>query len=468
VALPCFWQIIPPPEQAVGGAPVVASYDELYAMAHSVRGHWVDGEWPPRAVKLDLIVFQDVDPALSLEDAVRSRMTGDQIQAVEEVLLGEHHTLSVVLADQPGEPSGSNVVHVVRLSPDSLLLFSVLPRRALETPTVQGILASLARSRDEAVTIPSFQPEGPVEGRKVYLDPEAGYCFQYPSEYALQEYTSGQPTFVGQIANLEIERPRYKVGLAVEVWPVGAGAELENRVDAFLSRFDEQARDAVRREPGRLGGERAEIVEGLPGREGALDVFALHESKMYHLSYVPSFTDHDQAFADLAALSGVVGASFSFVSEQARPFQAPATDLCRAHLDMSVRQGEAVGEAVATSYRCHSAFIDSTGRSPSSSPELVAGLGTPIRLEFGLEQQPTEVEIRLYPGAGLSATFMRWPEELPMQAEAVDRFYLEPDMLLKYVPQVPAGLYSLVARVSWGEDIVVYYALNLSLEEAAQ
>ncbi len=45
VALPCFWQIVAPPKEAVGGAPVVASYDELFAMAHSVRGHWVDGVW---------------------------------------------------------------------------------------------------------------------------------------------------------------------------------------------------------------------------------------------------------------------------------------------------------------------------------------------------------------------------------------------------------------------------------------
>ena len=85
-----------------------------------------------------------------------------------------------------------------------------------------------------------------------------------------------------------------------------------------------------------------------------------------------------------------------------------------------------------------------------------------------MDQRPTEIEVRLYPGVGLSATFMRWPEDLPMQAEAVDRFYLQPDMPFQYVPQAPAGLYSLVARISWGEDVVVYYALSLSLEDAAQ
>jgi hypothetical protein len=466
LALPCFWQIVPPPEEALGGAPIVASYDELYAMAHSVRGHWIDGVWPPGAVKIDVIVFQDVDPTLSLEGAVRSRLTNDRIESTEEVLLGEHHALSVVLEDQPGQPLGANRVHVVRLSPSSFILFSVLPRRALETPTVQGILASLARSPDEAVSIPSFQPEGPVEGREVYVHAEAGYCFQYPSEYTLQEHASSQPAFVGQVANLELERPLYEVGLSVEVLPVSAGAELEDRVDAFLNRFDEQARSAIRREPSRLGGERAEVVTGIPGHEGAQDVFVLHAAKLYHLSYISSSADHDQALADLSALSGIVAGSFSFLPERAPSFEVPPMDLCRAHLGLSIRQGEVEGEAVATSYRCHSAFIDSTGHSPSSSAELVARLGTPIRLQLQAEQRPSEIDVRLYPGAGLAATFMRWPEELPMQAEMADRFQPEPNTAFEYTPQVPAGLYSLVARVSWGEDIVVFYGVSLTLEDA--
>jgi hypothetical protein len=146
----------------------------------------------------------------------------------------------------------------------------------------------------------------------------------------------------------------------------------------------------------------------------------------------------------------------------------PPTDLCRAHLDLSARQGEAEGAAVATSYRCRAAFIDSTGRSPSSSPELVARLGSPIRLQLAVEQRPTEIEVRLYPGAGLAPTFMRWPDELPMQAELVDQYRPEPNAAFEYTPQVPAGLYSLAARVSWGEDIVVFYGLSISLEDAGQ
>jgi len=89
-------------------------------------------------------------------------------------------------------------------------------------------------------------------------------------------------------------------------------------------------------------------------------------------------------------------------------------------------------------------------------------------LQLATEQRPTEIDVRLYPGAGLAATFMRWPEELPMQAERIDRFQPEPDTAFEYTPMVAAGLYSLVVRVSWGEDIVVFYALSLALEDAGQ
>jgi hypothetical protein len=466
LALPCFWHVLPPPPEAQGGTPLVASYDELFAMAHSVRGHWIDGKWPPGAVKMDLIILDDVDAELSLEDAVRSKLTEDDIQSIEPVLLGENHGVAVYLGDQPGQPAGSNVIHVVRLSPSSLLLLSVLPRQALDTPTVQGILASLALSPDETVTLPTFQPDGPVEGREAYVHAEAGYCLQYPSEYTLQEHASSQPAYVGQVANLEVERPLYRVGLAVEVSPVAAGSELDERVDAFLSRFDDQA-GVIRREPGRLGGEPAVIVEGSPGREGEREVFALHENRLYHLSFVPSSTDFEQALADLEALFWIVSGSFSYLPEQALAFQPPPTELCHEHLRLSVRQGEAEAEAVATSFRCHSAFIDSTGRSPSDSAGLTAKLGTPIEFRSAVDRQPTEIDLKLYPGAGLSATFMRWPEDLPAQTEPVDSVKLGPGAVFQYRPQVPAGPYSLVARISWGEDIVVYYALNLSLEASS-
>jgi hypothetical protein len=147
-------------------------------------------------------------------------------------------------------------------------------------------------------------------------------------------------------------------------------------------------------------------------------------------------------------------------------FQPPPTDLCREYLHLSVLHGEAEAEGVATSYRCHSATIDSTGQYPSRSPELVVHRNTPITVQLSVEQQPSAIDVRLYPGAGVSASFLRWPEELPTQVEAVDRAKPEIDVRFQYLPQALPGPYSLVVKVTWGEAVEVYYAISFMLEDA--
>jgi hypothetical protein len=149
-------------------------------------------------------------------------------------------------------------------------------------------------------------------------------------------------------------------------------------------------------------------------------------------------------------------------------FRVPPEDLCREYLDLSVLDGEGEAPAVATSYQCYGASIDSTGQSPSRSPDWVVHSGEPIRFQLAVEQQPTAIEVRLYPGAGNSASFQRWPEDLPTNIEAVNRSQLEPDTRFQIVPQAPPGLYSLVVKVTWGEDVDVFYAISFTLEDVTQ
>lgn len=146
----------------------------------------------------------------------------------------------------------------------------------------------------------------------------------------------------------------------------------------------------------------------------------------------------------------------------------PPTDLCREYLPLSALQGETEGEAVATSYRCHGATIDSTGQSPARSPDLAFQRGAPIRLQLAVEDRPTAIDVRLYPGAGVSASFLRWPEELPTRIEAVGRSQPEPSTRFEYLPQAPPGPYSLVVKVTWREDVEAFFAISFMLEDAAR
>ena len=137
---------------------------------------------------------------------------------------------------------------------------------------------------------------------------------------------------------------------------------------------------------------------------------------------------------------------------------------CHGYLDLVAFLNGTQEQAVVTSYQCHNAHVDSTGNSPASSPSLTLPAGESLNLHLAAPQSPETVEARLYPGAGASASFFRWPEELPTGLAPLEQYQLSPAASFQIVPQEEPGVYSLVVRAAWGEDIEVFYALTLGLE----
>jgi hypothetical protein len=313
LALPCYWVIYPPPPDAVAGSPSIRSYDEWFAMEHSVRGQWIDGQWPPGAVKLEIIVAEGIDPDLPLGPAAQGAMEemGFPVESVEEVVIGRHDAVLAHLGDM-GIPGAPDRVPVFRLTPDRLILFSVMPGDALDSPDLQGLLESLVRSDAEEIAVPTFDPSGPVDGRGVYLDQEAGYCISYPTDFVLEEVAPSQPTVLGNVAYLTIERPLYDVRGAIEVLKVPADSDLGALVDALRG-------DSAREEsevpgpPSQLGGELAITLQGDPISQGWWHVYALHGDRLYHLFVTPSATNIVQAEGDTGLLYGVVSSTFTFL-----------------------------------------------------------------------------------------------------------------------------------------------------------
>ena len=126
--------------------------------------------------------------------------------------------------------------------------------------------------------------------------------------------------------------------------------------------------------------------------------------------------------------------------------------------------GGADERAVATSYRCLSLYVDSTGRSPSRSPSLVAPSGVLVHFRLDAAPRPVAVDVRLYAGAGISASFLRWPEELPTGVEPVDSLQPTPSLTFQYLPDQPPGEYSLVVKAVWDGPVDVFYAISFRLE----
>jgi hypothetical protein len=314
LAIPCYWIIYPTHPDAVAGSPTINSYDEWFALEHSIKGQWMDGQWPPGAVKLDIIVAEGIDPDLPLGEAAQQALEERNfpVESVEEIVIGRHDAVLAHHLSAQGTPSDLDRVPAFRLSPDRLILFFIRPGDALDSPDVQGLLESLALSEAEEIVVPTFDPSGPVDGRGTYLNQEAGYCFSYPTDFVLEEVAPSQPTVLGNVAYLTIERPLYDVRGAIEVLRVPADSDLNALVDALRG-------DSARQEseipgpPSQLGGKPAVTLQGDPISEGWWHVYALHEDRLYHLFFTPSATNIVQAEGDTGLLYGVVTSSFTFL-----------------------------------------------------------------------------------------------------------------------------------------------------------
>lgn len=121
-------------------------------------------------------------------------------------------------------------------------------------------------------------------------------------------------------------------------------------------------------------------------------------------------------------------------------------------------------QAAITSYECPGVHVDSTGRNLSGSPSLIVPRGAPLRFHLEAQDPPAAVDVRLYPGSGISASFFRWPEQLPTAVEPVDRFQPAPSPTFEYLPEAPPGEYSAVVRITWEGPIDFFYAVSVELE----
>jgi hypothetical protein len=300
LALPCFWVIQPPP-----GAPSARSYDEGFAMAHSIRGNWIDGVWPPGAVKLDLTVLEyemfGVDAGIPTVEAIPLLIDGP-MQGIEPALVGGHQAHRIILAgvDDPNLP---DYLLALDLSPGKLLVIGVYPRSALNSADVQRILGSLALSPGQQVVLPDQPPTGPVDGRQVYFDADRGVCFSYPESFELMDNALTW-SLIGP------QRGDGRATLTIETEHVSSAVTLSQMVDERIS--ESPSADSVSRQPARLDRAPAELLDWEPGQAGSLEMYAIHEDQLYHLVFSPLPDDSSEAGRDMNDLFLAVATSWSF------------------------------------------------------------------------------------------------------------------------------------------------------------
>jgi heat shock protein HslJ len=140
----------------------------------------------------------------------------------------------------------------------------------------------------------------------------------------------------------------------------------------------------------------------------------------------------------------------------------PAKDDCSGYLDLVVSASSDEVQTVVTCYQCDRVHVDSTGQSPGSA-SISVRVDTPLRLHFRVEVPPDRVAARVYAGTGLSASFFRWPEELPGGAQPVVVLDDFAGQSFELEPQLASGEYSVVIQAAWDGDIEVFYAFSFRI-----
>jgi hypothetical protein len=162
----------------------------------------------------------------------------------------------------------------------------------------------------------------PLSGETLYVNNLYGYCFAYPESFQLQADNPQAPMIIGQA--LEESSDPLRVSLVVSARPVAEGADLGGLVSGFLSQnVISQFPTPVQRTQASLGGEPAEVLEGVPARLSMRVVMALHGPLVYQLYFHPS--GQEVAAADLEELYQKVLDSFTFFPGEGQPAVQPET-----------------------------------------------------------------------------------------------------------------------------------------------
>lgn len=158
-----------------------------------------------------------------------------------------------------------------------------------------------------AFTLPaSCQPHDTLSP---YVDPGGRYCLLFPAHFRIGDVTLDRAGFYGPPLDQSIE-PVF-ASLVVSVNGEAGERTLAQVVDEYLAQNG--AGLPVTRSEIVLSNETAALVEGLPGRSGNWQAFAVHNGLVYQLSLFPKDEAFPQAAPDVDAVWNAVSTSFTFL-----------------------------------------------------------------------------------------------------------------------------------------------------------
>lgn len=173
---------------------------------------------------------------------------------------------------------------------------------------------------------PGACPQTPPAGYVYYGSSVNGFCLLYPDDFRIADEFFGVQfgqDVVGNIVGI--------YGPPLDSSPEPVSANVSISIVELAGRSLAQAVDRVvadqpitSRTPAVVGGNPAEVVDGLPGRTGNTQIFVAHDESLYQLSFFPVDPAFAQADPDMARLLEAVLGSITFIRRGAEILAAPA------------------------------------------------------------------------------------------------------------------------------------------------
>jgi hypothetical protein len=170
---------------------------------------------------------------------------------------------------------------------------------------------------------PTMQPPGPEttpqipascssqdDGLAAYFNLGNGYCLLYPERFRVGDVTPWMANFYGPPLDKSVEP--VQAGFSIQVRQSADGQTLEQVVTEYIqSKVGNTL--PVSRSLTTVGGEAAEIIEGLPGRTGNRQALLIHQDLVYHLVLYPVDDSFPQAGPDVEAVWQAATESLTFL-----------------------------------------------------------------------------------------------------------------------------------------------------------
>lgn len=231
-----------------------------------------------------------------------------EVFAMPQTLEGNSLKLSLVSIREPDE------VCAQVLTPfNKTFSLDVLDLPA-ETYTVDinGMTAPFTFTQDNTTLLdPAHACADSTEGKLSYRNEEDGYCLLYPAGFEVKEDTPGTVIISGHAYDDSLEPLQARLTILREAQSGTRSAQ--EMADAFLEEFEDWEDFEILRSAVVIGGESAEVADGVPGRGLHRMAFVVHADREYIITLAP----FDEAFAivrgDLELVWQTVIASWVFL-----------------------------------------------------------------------------------------------------------------------------------------------------------